>query len=174
MPARQLFLELGRILLLHASDQVLGFTHLPLDLFAVVPVIGKGCMDIRQGQLGEVRGDVIGCLALKLVPDLDVVNPNASADDARFSAANAGSALNMFNECRFHALIVREGRIADNASCSTNRFCSPGSRGDELQRPTRCKDRRCRIMVENTGDEKKPIYTEQRGVVHIHAQCSGP
>ena len=63
MLARQLFSELGWILLLHASDNVLSFSHLPVDLFAVVPVIGKGCMDISQGQLREVRGDFIGCLA---------------------------------------------------------------------------------------------------------------
>ncbi len=90
MLPRQLFLELGTIVLLHAIDYVLSFIHLPFNLFAVVPVIRKARMDISERQLGELRGDFIGRLALKLVPDVDVVNANPSATIQGFPPQTLG------------------------------------------------------------------------------------
>ena len=92
-------------------------------------------MDISQRQLGEVRGDFIVCLALKLVPDVDVLNANASADNARFSAANTGSALNMFDQCRFHALIISKGRIANKRAA----WRSPAGRGRSVPGATQAR-----------------------------------
>ena len=43
--------------------QVSQLSHLPVDLFAVVPVIGEGRMDISQGQPGKSEAISSGALA---------------------------------------------------------------------------------------------------------------
>ena len=50
--------------------------HLLLDLFEVIEVIGKGGVDIGEGDRGEMRDDLVGCLALVPTPGICPTAPN--------------------------------------------------------------------------------------------------
>src|SRR5262245_53873675 len=67
--------------------------HLAQDLVPVVPEVRQGGVHLRHRQLGELRHDLIDGLALQLVPDVDVLNPNARTGDAGLAAADAGGRL---------------------------------------------------------------------------------
>ena len=62
-----------------------GFTLLDsvVEFLAMIEVIGKGGMDIRQGQI-VFGGDFIRVHAQPFVPEHDVLNRNAAPGDMRF------------------------------------------------------------------------------------------
>jgi hypothetical protein len=71
---------------------------LPLDGVAIVSIIRERGMDVREAKLGKVRYDFIGAPSQELVPNIDVLHSNPRPDDARFTAAHAGFALDVLDD----------------------------------------------------------------------------
>ncbi len=78
------------MLTLHLLDELGLVLHLPLNLIAMVPVVRKGGIDVRHRQMLEARNDLVGRKPLQFMPDVDVLNTNARAGDARLPPQTFG------------------------------------------------------------------------------------
>ena len=65
---------------------------LGVDFFAVVVVAGQGGVDVGQGELGVFGDDLARGLLPELVPDHDILDPDAAPGDPRLAAARARGA----------------------------------------------------------------------------------
>lgn len=48
------------MLLLHLLDEIAFFLHLPLNIVAMVPVVGQSGVNIAHRQMREARNDLVG------------------------------------------------------------------------------------------------------------------
>lgn len=74
----------------HAFDELVICRHLPLDFVAMVPKIRERRIDVRHRELRKSRNNFVRRQALYLVPDVNVLDPNARSRHTRLAAANAG------------------------------------------------------------------------------------
>src|SRR5438094_10556313 len=70
----------------------------PLDLVAVVPVVGKRGVDVGEGERRVLVDDLVGRLAELLVPNGHVLDTDAVAGDARFRTTSAVYNLDVFRD----------------------------------------------------------------------------
>ena len=82
-------------------DEGLTLFDSPVKLLAMIEVIGKGGMDIRQGQI-MFGGDFIRVHAQPLVPEHDVLNRDAAPGDMRLPPRHSRRNLYMPVYC-FHS-----------------------------------------------------------------------
>ena len=109
--------EDGSSAMLHVRYKGVILPHLAHDLVTVIPEVGQGGMDGPHAQLREVADDLVCALSLRLVPDIDVLDANASACDAGLAAAHTGGHLDVVcrhrrggrgvrGKMRFHFAII--------------------------------------------------------------------
>src|SRR5947209_10323700 len=76
------------------------FLDVPLDLVAVVPIVGEGGVNVGQRQTGVLGNDLVGTEPHPLVPDDDVLHLDSVSLDPRFPAADTGRDFHMFGNHR--------------------------------------------------------------------------
>ena len=67
---------------------LVGFDLLKDQIAMIVEISQRG-MHIRQGNLRKIGHDLVGTLAVQIVPDVNVVDANAGSGDAWLAAAFA-------------------------------------------------------------------------------------
>ena len=71
--------------ILQLLDELVCFLHLAVDYSLVVPIIGQRGVDIREGEVGIGRDDLVGRLPLPLMEHVHIPHTDAGTRDARFA-----------------------------------------------------------------------------------------
>ncbi len=72
----------------HAQDELVFCAQLGLDFVMVVVVVGQGCVNLRQGQLGQRLDDVVNAFFLVHVSRNDLRNLDPRATNVRTAATD--------------------------------------------------------------------------------------
>ena len=136
LPCRKELLELGRgdfaFILLDEPTLVLDGG---LNLVPVIVVVGEGRMDLGEGNRRIGGGDLGRGHPHLLVPDGDMPDLDAVAEDVGLPAAVAGAYPDIFRDdrqgCR---LVVRLGRLCGDRPDGIDRTTKRGSRARSMNR----------------------------------------
>src|SRR3954465_11036887 len=88
-----------------------------VDLVLVVEVVGQRLMDVREGEAGVVRSDLVRALPAPLVAAHDVLDGDAVSGNAGFAAARAGRADDPAPACLFGRRWLSGVRSLSSARC---------------------------------------------------------
>src|SRR5262249_48239331 len=90
----------GTCLAFHIFDESLFFRHLIVNFVRPGKEVRERSVDLGVIELWERGDDLVDGFAIKLVPNVDVLDANASARDASFAATYAGRFDNLLCQGR--------------------------------------------------------------------------